>query len=85
MDEAEWKQYSEAEQTQLADLALWDKANLAAYEEGEGNQTVVKGAKQARRRTPVHPLTPPHHPLTTPRPRTTPKPRPPDRPPHDSP
>jgi len=48
MDDAEWKQYSEVEQAQLADLALWDKANLTAYEEGEGNQTVVKGAKQKR-------------------------------------
>jgi hypothetical protein len=48
MDDAEWKQYSEAEQTQLTELALWDKANLLAYEEGEGNQTVVKGAKQKR-------------------------------------
>ena len=63
MDEAEWKQYSEAEQTQLTDLALWDKANLAAYEEGEGNQTVVKGAKQARRHTPVHTRTHPHTPV----------------------
>ena len=25
MDDAEWKQYSEAEQTQLTELALWDK------------------------------------------------------------
>lgn len=47
MDAAEWQSFSEAEQAQLNDLALWDKANLIAYEEGE-SRAQVKGAKQKR-------------------------------------
>ena len=45
----------------LSRHALWDKANLTAYEEGEGNQTVVKGAKQARRHSPRASPTRGHH------------------------
>jgi len=47
LPDAEWAEYSAAEQAQLADLELWDAANLAAYEEGE-QRGQVKGAKQKR-------------------------------------
>jgi hypothetical protein len=45
--DSEWALYSEQEQKQLTELALWDKANLAAYEEGE-SRGGSKSAKQKR-------------------------------------
>eukprot|EP00320_Phaeocystis_rex_P020685 CAMPEP_0119075406 /NCGR_PEP_ID=MMETSP1178-20130426/79981_1 /TAXON_ID=33656 /ORGANISM="unid sp, Strain CCMP2000" /LENGTH=332 /DNA_ID=CAMNT_0007057627 /DNA_START=33 /DNA_END=1031 /DNA_ORIENTATION=- len=45
--DAEWAEYSEQEQEQLVELELWDKANLAAYLEGEQRGS-TKSAKQKR-------------------------------------
>merc|ERR1719231_2231329 len=51
MEELEWADYTEAEQEEFLALELWDKANLATYEEEQAElERSGKGSKSAKQK-----------------------------------